>query len=240
MVPLSLAESAKFLSLMADSSVYERLRTLIIRGRLAPGARLVENDIAARLGVSRTPAREAIIRLYREGFLVATATTRRTELVVAPMTLEDLEDLYRIMGALEGAAVLGVARLDASTKNKLIEDLERIEKKFEDAGNKKKVDFEKLFELHNAFHGRLVDATAGKRLRSLIEMVRPQVERYEWVYAPLVGPGYEETFTEHQVIIRSLRDKSGARAQAAVIANWERGGERLARAIGTMGSRGDW
>lgn len=225
---------------MADTSVYEKLRNLIIRGRLAPGARLVENDIADRMGVSRTPAREAIIRLHREGFLIATATTRRTELVVAPMTLEDLEDLYRIMGALEGAAVLGITRLEASQKTKLIEELERIEDKFEDAGSKKKIAFEKLFELHNAFHERLVEATAGKRLRSMIETVRPQVERYEWVYAPLVGPGYDETFAEHQAIIRSLRDKTGARAQAAVIANWERGGERLARVIEAMGSRGDW
>ena len=50
----------------------------------------------------------------------------------------------------------------------------------------------------------------------MIEMVRPQVERYEWVYAPLVGPGYEATFDEHQAIIRSLRDKSGTRAHDKV------------------------
>lgn len=225
---------------MADSSVYERLRNLIIRGRLAPGTRLVENDIALRLGVSRTPAREAIIRLYREGFLVATATTRRTELIVAPMTLDDLEDLYRVMGALEGAAVLGLARLDEKSRTRMIDEVKAIEKKFEAAGRSRKPDFEKLFVLHNSFHDRIVKATAGKRLRSMIEMVRPQVERYEWLYAPLVGPGYEETFDEHQAIIRSLREKSGVRAQAAIAANWERGGERLARVFRALGSRGDW
>src|SRR5256885_11920294 len=60
--------------------VYERLQDLIIRGRLAPGVRVVENDIAARLGVSRTPVREAIQRLHQEGMLRATAVARRTEL----------------------------------------------------------------------------------------------------------------------------------------------------------------
>ena len=57
------------LRVVRPDAVYERLQDLIIRGRLAPGVRVVENDIAARLGVSRTPVREAILKLADEGLL---------------------------------------------------------------------------------------------------------------------------------------------------------------------------
>lgn len=222
------------------SQVYEQLRALVIRGQLAPGVRVVENDIAERLGVSRTPAREAVLRLFQEGFLAATATTRRTELVVAPLTRDDMLDLYRVMASLEGGAALGVSDLTSGDRRTLARELKEREAEFEAAGRARKVDFDRLFDLHNAFHECLVEACARPRLRGLIATVRPQVERYEWVYAPLVGPGYDETFAEHAAIIKAVREGSGEQAQAAVAANWERGAERLARVIGAAGSRGDW
>jgi DNA-binding GntR family transcriptional regulator len=222
------------------NQVYERLRSMIIRGRLAPGARVVENDMAVRLGVSRTPAREAIQRLFQEGFLVAKGETRRTELVVAPLTREDMWDLYRIMASLEGAAARGVDELDAATQRELARELRDIEADFERTAREKKADYDRLFELHNLFHDRLVRVCGRPRIRAMIETVRPQVDRYEWVYAPLVGPDYTETFAEHADIIKAVRDGSGRRAQNAVVVNWERGAERLGRAIGNAGGRGDW
>nr|MBA3404785.1 GntR family transcriptional regulator [Gemmatimonadaceae bacterium] len=183
------------------SQVYDRLRALIIRGRMSPGVRVVENDIAERLGVSRTPAREAILRLYQEGFLIATDTSRRVELAVAPLTSEDLVDLYGIMAALEGNASRGVEALSLSTRRDLVRNLKTLEAGFEAAANQRRIDYDRVFECHNAFHERLVGATAGPRHRALIETVRPQVDRYEWVYAPLVGPDYSATFAEHAAII---------------------------------------
>jgi len=60
------------------TAVYDDLRELNVRGRLAPGARVTEADVAARLGVSRTPAREAMRRLQQEGLLVPTAGALRS------------------------------------------------------------------------------------------------------------------------------------------------------------------
>jgi DNA-binding GntR family transcriptional regulator len=222
------------------SLVYERLRMMIIRGRLAPGVRVVEIDVAQRLGVSRTPARETIQRLFQEGFLASVSQHARTELVVAPLTEDDMWDLYLTMAALEGAAALDVERLSVVDRRALATNLAKAEASFERAARHKKDDFDALFDLHNAFHETLVSACARPRLRSLIAMVRPQVDRYEWVYAPKVGPDFRDTFTEHTKVIAAVRAGSGRRVQRAIAENWERGAARLGRIIGMVGGRGDW
>src|SRR5678809_266639 len=84
--------------------VYERLRALIIDGRLAPGTRIVETEVAARLGVSRTPVRGALQRLQQEGFIVDSPTLQQTRPTVAPLTSEDARELFLLVGALEGLA----------------------------------------------------------------------------------------------------------------------------------------
>jgi DNA-binding GntR family transcriptional regulator len=220
--------------------VYERLRELIIRGRLAPGVRVVENDIASRLAVSRTPVREAMQRLHKEGFLRATAVARRTELIVAPLTATDLSDLYRLIGSLESAAVVGVMELGPGERRSVAAALKDAEEDFESAAREKHIDYDRLFERHNAFHRTFVVPGAGLRLQALLDDVRPQIDRYEWVYAPLVGPDYGDTFGEHREIIRTIRDGHVARARNAVIANWERSAERLRTVIDRVGERGHW
>src|SRR5687768_9042809 len=69
--------------------VYHRLRELIVRGRLAPGARIIETVIAARLGVSRTPVRAALQRLQQEGYVVVASPGQQSRMAVAPLTQED-------------------------------------------------------------------------------------------------------------------------------------------------------
>ena len=221
-------------------SIYEQLRDLIIRGRLAPGVRVIETDIAARIGVSRTPAREAIQRLHQEGFLVEHAPGLRTQLVVAPLTQKDVEELYLIMGSLEGAAARTIGQFELGARRSLARDLRAAHLEFEKEGRSRPIDFDRLFDLHNAFHRCLTDACAGPRLRALLDAVRPQVDRYEWVYAPLVGPDFGETTQEHLAIVRAVRDGGPDAAEEAVRANWRNGAARLSGVIERVGTRGDW
>ena len=67
-------------------TVLEVLRRGIVTARLTPGARLIERDVAAELGVSRTPVREALTRLEREGLLTAVPGRQRSLLQIAPRT----------------------------------------------------------------------------------------------------------------------------------------------------------
>jgi len=83
------------------TSVADRLRSLMLRNQLQPGERLVQSELAERLGVSRTPVREALQQLATEG-LVSLQPYKGA--VVARLSLSDLEEMYSVRAALEGYA----------------------------------------------------------------------------------------------------------------------------------------
>lgn len=222
------------------ANAYDHLRDLIIRGRIAPGVRLVEDEVATRLGISRTPAREAIQRLQQDGFLVPVGSNKRTQLAVAPLTETDMLDLYSIMAALEGSVVRNAPKLDPAERRALVKRLKDANDRFVTTAKTPRPDFDELFELHNAFHDEIVRAAASPRARDLIERVQPQVQRYEYVYAPMVGPDYTETFAEHSNIIRTVREGTPAAAESASRANWLNSAERLRDAMQRTGPRGEW
>lgn len=221
-------------------AAYEQMRQLIIRGRMAPGARLVEMDLAERFQISRTPVREAIRRLVQEGFAAPVRESLRTQVVVAPLTEDDLRDLYSIMGALESAAGRHIDNLSAQARRTLAADLARANGKFERLGQRRPPDFDRLFEAHNAFHNLFVERCGTRRLRALIEQVRPQIDRYEFIYAPLVGPNYEESFAEHRAIVRAFKDGNPSAVEDSVRANWTNGAGRLAHAVRRLRPLGDY
>jgi len=221
-------------------TAYERLRELIIRGRIAPGARLVEMDLAERFQISRTPVREAIRRLVQDGLAVPVRESVRTQVVVAPLTEADLGDLYTIMGALESAVGRHVRDLRAPARKELATDLARANSKFEKLGRQRPPDFDRLFEAHNAFHSLFVERCGTPRLRAWIEQVRPQIDRYEFIYAALVGPNYEESFAEHRAIVQAFKDGSPAAIEESVRTNWVNGASRLAQAVRRLQPLGDY
>src|SRR5256886_14704213 len=98
--------------------LYESLRNLIVRGQLAPGARIVETEVAERFGVSRTPVRAAFQRLEREGYVVASAT-HQARVTVAPLNRQDVGLLPEIVGKLEGLAARSAARLAEDARERL-------------------------------------------------------------------------------------------------------------------------
>jgi DNA-binding GntR family transcriptional regulator len=221
-------------------TAYEKLRELIIRGRLAPGSRLIEMDLAAVLGISRTPVREAITRLVQDGFAMPVRTSTRTQMAVAPLRESDLHELYTIMGALEGAAARGVRLLDGNARKALAAEMTKANDVFERVGRNHPADFERLFDSHNAFHAVFTNRCATPRLRSLIEQVRPHIHRYEYLYAGMVGPDYSPTFAEHRAMIAAIRSGNAARAEQAVKANWLNSAKRLTSAGSRLPALGDF
>ena len=86
---------------------YQRLRRQILDNTLPPGFRALEQELANRLGISRTPVREALIRLQKEGLV---EVIPRHGMQVLPVSAADMKDIYEVLTALEGAAVEIVAR----------------------------------------------------------------------------------------------------------------------------------
>jgi DNA-binding GntR family transcriptional regulator len=226
--------------------VYDRLQQLIVRGRLLPGVRITETGVAERLGVSRTPAREALHRLQQDGLLVPAtapvASSSRTRLVVAPLQREEMVELYHIAAALEGIAVRELARQTGDTRRSVVDELELRNERFAAAARRPLAqrNLDELFECHQAFHALVIERGAGTQLQRQLAVIRPLVDRYEWFYAPLAGSDLEVSVNEHAGVVEALRAGDQDAAELALRANWWNGADRLALAIDQVGDRGTW
>jgi len=219
--------------------VYERLRELIIDGRLAPGARIVETDVAARLGVSRTPVRGALQRLQQEGFVVDSPTLQQTRPTVAPLTSEDARELFLLVGALEGLAAHRAALGTLPQRTALAASLADINEAFASAAAAKRPDHGRIFELDEQFHRGYMIA-AGPRVLSIHATVKPQAERYERLYVSMLEAELQTSVVEHRAIVRAIRTGNAPGARAAVETNWRNAAERLAAVVAASGERGSW
>jgi DNA-binding GntR family transcriptional regulator len=208
-----------------------------VRGRLAPGARVSEAELAARFGVSRTPARQAMHRLLAEGLLVQAGGGARPRVAVAPVSARDVTELYEAAGALEGVAARRVSELAPAARRTLLAALRTCERAFREAARARPMDYDALFERHDAVHDALVRACAGPTTLALLAALRPRLDRYEWMYAPLIGPDLRATFREHSAILRAVRAGDGTACERAVRANWFSGGRRLAQALADEAER---
>ena len=219
--------------------VYERLRALIIDGRLAPGARIVETEVASRLGVSRTPVRGALQRLQQEGYVVDSPTLQQTRPTVAPLTADDARELFLLVGALEGLAAFRAALGSPTERSGLVASLAQINDAFAAAASAARPDHARIFDLDARFHRGYMTA-AGPRIRALHEIVKPQAERYERLYVSMLTPELHRSVTEHRAIVRALRSGNAPNAQSAVETNWRNAAERLAAVVTAAGERGSW
>lgn len=211
------------------SRAYEQLFEMIVHGRLPPGARIAEGPLAEMLGVSRTPVREALQRLRQEGLLVEVGggSGLRGRLAVAPLQRERMEELCALAGAIEGLAVRGLSRIEAAQREKLARRLEKIERAFHAEARRRAPEYDRLFELHQAFHGALVEAAAGPETRAVLRAIKPQLDRYEWFYAPMAGPDFTPTRREHAAIVEAVRHGNAQDLERAVRANWLNAAKRL-------------
>ncbi len=221
-------------------AIYDKLRALIVRGRLLPGTRITEVDVANELRVSRTPAREAMRRLQQERLLVPTGAIdgAKVRVAVAPVTAIEARELYTAAGALEGVIVRNVAACNADDRRALAGELAKAHAAFRREATKRKPDWDRLFELHHAFHELLRSRLAGPRLRLLLDGLRPHLDRYEYFYGRLHESGFEATLQEHDAIIVAIESGRADAAERAVRANWFNGADRLAKVIERAGEAG--
>lgn len=226
---------------MRVQATLQQLRELIVNGRLAPGSRIVEADLAQRLGVSRTPVRDALHCLRQEGFIVARAGGGpKVRLVVAPLTKEDARELYWIVGHLEGLAARLTVQLEPSTRNALVQDLRRLNEGLEGVAQAGRQDPNRIFELDMTFHRKIVEARSGPRLLALHNSIKPQTERYWRLYAGAIIDRLAASVGEHLDIIKAIENSDSDAAERTVRLNWENGAERLCSVIDSLGERGSW
>ncbi len=184
--------------------VYDTLRRAIVNGELPPGIRVVETELATRLGISRTPIREAFRKLEAEGFL---SKGPGTSLVVREMSLGDVEETFRIRAVLEGFA----ARLAAERAVPAdIEALEAILKRTEGLVGDETP--EQLLEWNTRFHDGLNALSGSTQLQQLLQSIHDKILRYRQITLE-VGPARKQWVEEHWAILHAIRDRDPDRAE---------------------------
>lgn len=219
---------------------YHQLRELIVSGRLAPGSRIIESDIAERLGVSRTPVRSALHRLQQEGYIAGTGRGNEPRLTVAPLTQDDARDLFAIIGAIEGLAAQEAAALARPARRKLVATMRELNGGLRQAAAATRPDPMRIFHLDTSFHQSYVEAGAGPRLLALHNAIKPQAERYVRLYTSALVDEIAQSVVEHERIIEEIDTGGAEGARRAVQRNWRNAAGRLSSVIRTLGERGSW
>lgn len=187
--------------------VFNTLRKAILTGELKPGERLMEIHLANRLGVSRTPIREAIRKLELEG-LVIMIPRRGAE--VAQITEKSLKDVLEVRRALDALCVeLACDRISDGEK----EQLKKACDEFARATTTK--DATVIAKADVAFHDIIVQATGNQRLIQLINNLSEQMYRYRFEYIK-DEIRHDSLIEEHRIIYESIvrRDREKAAATA--------------------------
>jgi len=175
------------------SLVCEELRRLVITGEFAPGTRMVEDRLAARLGVSRNPVREALQALAGEGFV---EILPRRGAVVAQLTPEQAEDLFDVRTALEPlAARLAARRRDDDGVERLREILRRARR----ATDAQELDL--LASYNTDFHSLVVELSGNDYLGLL---VAPMARRVQWAFRTSAATRAPHSWTEHGELLGAI------------------------------------
>ena len=179
--------------------VFNTLREAILKGELKPGERLMELQLAAKLGVSRTPIREAIRMLEQEGLAV---TIPRKGAEVAKMTEKDMEDVLQIREALdELAAKIACEQISEEQLEELVATMHEFEE------STKTDNVKKIAAADVQFHDIIYQSTGNPKLVNMLNNLREQMYRYRVEYLKDEN-NYPTLMKEHKDIVEGLVRKN--------------------------------
>ena len=192
------------------NQVLNQLRNLILSGRIAPGERLYEERLARRAGSSRTPVREALHVLEREGLV---ESIPRVAYVVKGLDREEFEEIVEIHKAIDClAAIWASDRLNDSVLRYLKEN---IQKSKESIGRK---DFKKVVELDTKFHEQIARASGRKRIYELSQSLRNHTLCYRIGRIPEVSAA-KRAVAGREKILEAIQTKDKKRIRQAIVSH---------------------
>ena len=187
--------------------VAEILQELIITGRIPPGERIVEEDLAKELGISRTSLREAMIGLESEGLLTRKEGRSR---VIYQLTARDVAELYEVWAFLECEAVVNASiNADTETWARIRDLLDRMDEI---------TDQQTYHRLNLELHRALVERCTNRKLLSLYDSTVRQV-RWAWNLAISQAGEPEQSQREHVEIFAAFKEKDTDRVRRLVRAH---------------------
>lgn len=158
-------------------SVYESLKAMIVTGQLSPGARLTENELAAKLKVSRTPVREALNRLERDGLV----TGRRQGYAVKEFDVHMFREAFEVRELLDGYATeLATAKITPADKQRLRAMVRECERLASLPGRGREAMFQEL-QIGMDIHRAIADISGNEMLRDLLNGILDKCQHYVWM-----------------------------------------------------------
>jgi len=188
--------------------VYDYLRTAIICAELPPGEKLVELDIAAQMGTSQGPVREALQRLERDGLVEHQA---RSATFVTSISIDEMYELFSIRNLIEGFAIRRTAQKITPDQ---CADLDDLIEKMAQAGSQKEIIA--LAEYDMQFHRHIVEWSGCADFLRLWTPLSSQIQRFIVQSHPEHYPDFVEIGTRHQPIVAALRRHDSDSAVSAM------------------------
>jgi DNA-binding GntR family transcriptional regulator len=190
--------------------------------------------------MSRTPVRGAIHWLQREGYVLEQRQISKSRMMVAPLTKEDANELYLMIGRIEGIAGRGAAQMPESERLVLAKELTAINGSLLSIAEGRSGNAGEIFDLDRNFHRLIIKAGAGARLLTLHSAIEPQTERYWRLYASSIITNLHTSVNEHEDIIEGVIAGDPEAVEQGLQGNWQKGSERLGHVIDIFGERGSW
>lgn len=203
------AESPELISSAKAKEAYRRIQQGIQSGRYGAGTRLKEVELAAELDMSRTPVREAIRQLERDGVVEVIPNRGAT---VRAWSADDVEDAYALRAVLEGfCASRAAVRMDAMA----VAHLAELEQEFERQLRAEEIDVPTLIRLNAAFHRAIVAGSGNSRAAEVLPHateVSRSIKQAFWESAR----AREITLVYHREIVEAIRAHDAVRAEAVM------------------------
>jgi DNA-binding GntR family transcriptional regulator len=184
------------------AGLYEIIRAEVVSGRLAPGQRLSEASLGRQYGVSRSPVREAVASLERDGLVVRNGMVIR----IRERTEQEILDIYQVRIYMEGATAA-----DAAQRHQPM-DLRRLNAALDTADIVDTDDLEAMVSANRLFHDALTAAAHNATLAELQERLTAQIHTLP--AKTLSAPGrWQEACEEHRLIVRAVRERDSETAR---------------------------
>ena len=186
--------------------VYEELKMQILKGSIIPGTRMMEVELAEEMGVSRTPIREAIRKLEKEGLV--TIEPRRGA-YASMISTEDMVEILEVRQDLEGLAAYFAANRMTDEKR---EELREVSNSYNEAVKGGKM--EDMIKYDTRFHHIIVESCRNKILVQMIEQLQELVLRFRYIYYDNFRRA-ENMPDEHEAIVAAISEGNADKARAA-------------------------
>jgi DNA-binding GntR family transcriptional regulator len=187
--------------------VYEYLREQMRNGHLLPGSVIDMEETSKKLGVSKTPLRDALLQLEMEGFV---RILPRRKVIVNVLTLQDIKNMYEIIGALESAALLAAFDL---LQDSDIRHLEALNREMKEAIDKD--DFDLYYERNLRFHDVFLGRGGNENLVKIVNTLKKRLYDFPRQQG-FVKEWEQASIGEHGRLVDLIRRKAGAEAVAFI------------------------